>query len=108
MYAVDISLHHVEVPFLNYRRCYRQLYTLQPCGTSIHTAKYLEAPTMHFYLLVLTATVSTVVMPVIAGPAAYAICQSACAASLTAGPGAPPAYAACQAACAALLTMPGP
>ncbi|KAM3514206.1 hypothetical protein MY11210_002197 [Beauveria gryllotalpidicola] len=34
----------------------------------------------------------------LAGPAAYAICQTACSAALVAGPAAPAIYAACQAA----------
>ncbi|TFB00266.1 hypothetical protein CCMA1212_007729 [Trichoderma ghanense] len=42
-----------------------------------------------------------------AGPAAYATCQAACAVSLAA-PGGAALYAACQSACAALLAAPCP
>ncbi|KAL7807612.1 hypothetical protein V8C26DRAFT_414684 [Trichoderma gracile] len=43
----------------------------------------------------------------VAGPAAYATCQSACAVSLTA-PGGVAIYAACQSACAPLIATPCP
>lgn len=52
-------------------------------------------------VVIMAATVS-------AGPAAYAACQAACAATFLIGPLGPAAYAGCQAACASTLVIPGP
>ena len=90
-------------------RCITWPNSLQ--NTFILVTSYLFHNTKTTMKTITLMTMSTLVLlPALAagGPLAYATCQSACAAALTAGPFAPAAYAACQASCAALLAAPCP
>lgn len=75
---------------------------------SIYILDVLNSDTTRFSIPDLIIILSASAGTAMAGPAAYAICQSACSASLMAGLDAPAAYAACQAGVCGIvgLTVP--